>query len=412
MSLHGNDQFIHFPSTRDSTHASSVIAMDTFCHSADDDSMESVENYPGDIDDINYSSMMMPKNADLNDTSELNYSNQAQQSACQPAAARTGGEMGVSSTNDEEVLNTDTVTAQARDGPSIGISGGSVGMGASHEAEIHGIDVFANRSESGACDVEPIAEVIENQGQTGENQGQMGENQGQTGENQGQTGEFAPGDGPRDDFVEETDREDPHGDSQDVVSRSMVRADSGSKIIGSTKAESMESGEKNSDMHVLAHEVSAHPSLSCNAVMYSGMEASKDEVSQEGKQSPADECAYPESDSIMANALEPPNGENSFEEGVEFDPIKHHNSFCPWVNANVAAAGCSNVASSSSGVVALCGWQLTLDALDAFQALGHIPVQAVESESAASLYKDDHIAAGRKLLPRHSFSKSRSRGQS
>lgn len=387
MSQHANDQVIRFPSTRDSTHASSVIAMDTICHSGDDNSMESVENYPGDVDDINYPAMMIPKSADLNETSELNYSNQAQQSACfQPAGAQTGGEMGVSSTNDgEEVLNTDTVTVQARDGPSIGISGGSVGMGASHEAEIHGTDIFANRSDSGAGDVEPIAEVVENQGQTGE---------------------FAPEHGSRDEFVEEMDREDPHGDSQDVVSQSLGRADSGSKIVGSTKAESMESGEKNSDMQVLAHETSAHPSLSCNAIVYSGIEASKEEVSQGGKQSPGYECGYPESDNMMANGIGPPNGGSNFE-GVQFDPIRHHNSFCPWVNGNVAAAGCSSGASSSAGAVALCGWQLTLDALDAFQSLGHIPVQAVESESAASLYKDDHLAPSRKLLARHSFSKNR-----
>lgn len=81
-----------------------------------------------------------------------------------------------------------------------------------------------------------------------------------------------------------------------------------------------------------------------------------------------------------------PNGDSNFG-GVEFDPIKHHNRFCPWVNGNVAAAGCSTGVSSSAGAVALCGWQLTLDALDNFQSHGHIPVQAVESESAASLYK-------------------------
>lgn len=74
---------------------------------------------------------------------------------------------------------------------------------------------------------------------------------------------------------------------------------------------------------------------------------------------------------------------------MEFDPIKHHNYFCPWVNGNVAAAGCSTSGGPSSSVsaVALCGWQLTLDALDAFQSLGHIPIQTVESESAASLHK-------------------------
>ncbi|XP_048498893.1 uncharacterized protein LOC104907362 [Beta vulgaris subsp. vulgaris] len=386
---HGNDQVLRYPATRDSTHASSVIAMDTICHSADDNSMESVENYPGDVDDINFPSVAMPKNADVADTSDLNYSNQAQQSVCfQPATARTGGEMGVSSTNDEEVLNTDTVTAPARDGPSIGISGGSVGMGASHEAEIHGTDVFANRSDSGVGDVEPIAEVVENQGQTGE---------------------FAPERGSRDDFVEEMDREDPHGDSQDVVSRSMGRADSGSKVVGSTKAESLGSGEKNSEMQVLAQEASVHPSLSCNAIVYSGIEASKEEVSQGGKQSPADEDVCPESDYMMANGTGLPNGDSNFG-GVEFDPIKHHNRFCPWVNGNVAAAGCSTGVSSSAGAVALCGWQLTLDALDNFQSHGHIPVQAVESESAASLYKDDHLTSSHKLLARNSFSKSR--GQS
>lgn len=66
----------------------------------------------------------------------------------------------------------------------------------------------------------------------------------------------------------------------------------------------------------------------------------------------------------------------------EFDPIKQHHHFCPWVNGNVAAAGCS-----SGGAMALCGWQLTIDALDAYHTQGHIPAATMESESAASLYK-------------------------
>ena len=58
------------------------------------------------------------------------------------------------------------------------------------------------------------------------------------------------------------------------------------------------------------------------------------------------------------------------------------------MNGNVAAAGCSSSDSSTSAdVIALCGWQLTLDSLDALRSLGHIPVQIVHSESAASLYK-------------------------
>lgn len=71
---------------------------------------------------------------------------------------------------------------------------------------------------------------------------------------------------------------------------------------------------------------------------------------------------------------------------MEFDPIVHHNQFCPWVNGNVAAAGCT-ASSTVTDAFALCGWQLTLDALDNLPSLGNIAIQNVPSESAASLYK-------------------------
>ncbi|CAM0876657.1 unnamed protein product [Alopecurus aequalis] len=335
---------VEHPSARDSMRASSVIAMDI--RSADEDSMESVEYHPDAGIDINMPSSSGHRNIEMNDAFDLNDSNQAQQSACaQPAAGSDGREIGGSSTNEgEEVLNAGTTSAFARDQLSLGISGGSVGMGASHEAEIHGIDVSVQRTESVVGDAEPITDLTEAMGHTGES---------------------VPGPGLTDEFVpEEVDREEPHGDSQDIVFRSAGRADSGSKIYGSNKADSGESGKKMG--------------------LALGFDASKEEVTQAGKIQIAD-------DVVMGlnydpqNELGATNGENDYEPGLpDFDPIKHHNSYCPWVNGTVAAACCYD-ASSSSGSSELCGWQLTVDALDTFQSLGQSQIQTMQSESAASL---------------------------
>jgi hypothetical protein len=265
---------------RDSTRASSVLAMD-MVHSPEDDSMESVENYPSvDMDDIHLPSPPIHRNnnVELNDMLDLNYSNQAQQSTClQPAAGSVAREVGGSSTNEgEEILNAETTNAYARDRGqvSLGISGVSVGMGASHEAEIHGADGSVHRTDSVVADAEPVAEVTENLG--------------------AHTGESVPGPGLMDEFVPE---EVPQGDSQeqDMVSHSLARADSGSKIYGSTKADSVESGEKFGSHGVVGPDSSVHPSLSCNAGIYSAWEVSKEEVTQTGN-------AYPRSE------FDPENG--------------------------------------------------------------------------------------------------------
>ncbi|KAK6932161.1 Zinc finger, C3HC-like [Dillenia turbinata] len=426
----GSNQVVEYPSAIDSTRASSVIAMDTLCHHANEDSMESVENYPGDVDDVHFPSSSIYGNLDMNETSELNNSNQAQQSiGFQPAVEIDPGEMGVSSTNDGDViLNAETVTAQARDGFSFGVSGGSVGMCASHEAEILGADVSVYHADSVVGDMEPRAEEAENLGQTGES---------------------APDPGLMDEIVpEETNREHPHGDSQEILSQSVARADSGSKIDGFAKAESVESGEKQSQSHKLAHQTSARLSHSYNAMVNSGYKTPKKGVKKGGKTSVTSDCAYMGSDCATANGIgitsfvlqkfqkrspkpfsdldkneiseilhrrrkpllevysfqlvaaavvpitadtispRPPKGESNYEEATEFDPIIHHNQFCPWVNGNVAAAGCSSCASGIiADAVAYCGWQLTLDVLDALRSMGSIPVQTVQSESAASLHK-------------------------
>lgn len=207
--------------------------------------------------------LQVHQNVEMNDVLDLNYSNQAQLSAnAQPAAGSDVRDIGRSSTNEgEEVINSETTPTFGRDQLSFGVSGGSVGMGASHEAEIHGNVASLQRTESVVGDAEPIAELTETMGQTGES---------------------APGPGLMDEFVpEEVDREEPRGDSQDMMSRSVGQADSGSKIYGSTKADSVESGEKIG--HDTGHGSSMHPSFSCNAGMYAGLDASKDDVTQTGK---------------------------------------------------------------------------------------------------------------------------------
>lgn len=78
------------------------------------------------------------------------------------------------------------------------------------------------------------------------------------------------------------------------------RAGSGLKLIGFARAGSIESGEKTNDMHLLPNEHGNHPSLSCNANIFSACEASK-EVTQVVKQLPTDECGYPRPEYIAAS---------------------------------------------------------------------------------------------------------------
>lgn len=388
MEVFGNQQPIGAHSTRDSAHVSSVIAMDTCYHSLQENSMESVENFPADnYDDVHGPSPSIDKNAEVNEMSELNFSIQAQQSTClQPDAGRAAEETSLS-INDEGdgTLNAENAAFEARGGFSLGISGGSVGMGASHEAEIHGVEASVHRTESTVGEAELVAEVTENQGQTGDFV-----------PDRGLTGEFVP---------DETEREDVHGDSHDfTMSHSVGRVFTGSKIGGSTEGESWESDQKSS--RTVHHEEGNQPTITHNAVIAgSDYEVSKEEATNRAKFSADEGYTIPGYPPGVVNGAERQfnNGIAREHEAAEFDPIQQHHNFCPWVNGNVAAAGCS----SGSIAMALCGWQLTLDALEAYGAQGHIPAVTMESESAASLYKDDQLASVHKLLGRHSMSKNR-----
>lgn len=61
----------------------------------------------------------------------------------------------------------------------------------------------------------------------------------------------------------------------------------------------------------------------------------------------------------------------------QFDPIRQHRHFCPWVNGHVAAA------TSSTGPDVSCGWQIVLDALQDQRSVTGVAA----SEFAASKHK-------------------------
>jgi hypothetical protein len=127
---------------------------------SEENSMDSVEYYPSDENDIDMPSSSTHQNVEMNDVLDLNYSNQAQ-----PATGSDAIDIGESSTNEGEVvINTETEPTFGRDQLNFGISGGSVGMGASHEAEIHGNAASLQRTESVVSDAEPIIELTETMG--------------------------------------------------------------------------------------------------------------------------------------------------------------------------------------------------------------------------------------------------------
>ncbi|KAG8100741.1 hypothetical protein GUJ93_ZPchr0013g35838 [Zizania palustris] len=68
---------LHNPSARDSMRASSVIAMDTI-HSVEENSMESVEYHPCDVDDVHKPSSAR-RSGGMSEALDLNCSNQAQE---------------------------------------------------------------------------------------------------------------------------------------------------------------------------------------------------------------------------------------------------------------------------------------------------------------------------------------------
>eukprot|EP01018_Ginkgo_biloba_P030274 Gb_03739 [translate_table: standard] len=88
--------------------------------------------------------------------------------------------------------------------------------------------------------------------------------------------------------------------------------------------------------------------------------------------------------------------------GMEFDPIRQHRHFCPWVTPHSIAG-----VPSSDTNTGLSGWQLTIDALDQCNAQELASASLRESESTSSRYKVDPVASVRKFFETPSAKKNK-----
>lgn len=354
-----------------SVHASSVIAMDT-SQGKPENSMESVENYPQD-EDMQGTAFSWEKNERAGNE-DLNYIEQAQQSTCHQGNAgdtHAGpSDLGVS-TSDEGDIDTaldneagfcDAAIGMGQ-GLSVGVSGGSVQMGASHEAEIHGADLSVHKMESMLNEGELMTEVTDPQRQTSESV-----------PGQALTGQSLP------DEMRLVNALDHQVDSIEAVpSLSVAKVSSRVKREDSGQEESWEGKQKGSqgslgdklvDASYLASTVLVQEANASSKLASTGVKAADAPVAhREGRRR---------------------GHRRSREQVEEFDPIHQHHFYCPWINGCVAAAAGSGDAPVKA---ALCGWQLTVDALDAYPVPNSVFAAPMESESAASMHKGNGFAA-------------------
>ncbi|BFI32273.1 hypothetical protein MPTK2_4g04310 [Marchantia polymorpha subsp. ruderalis] len=334
---------------RDFPRSSSVNAIDTYYTQKQENSMESVENHREDSD--GHETAASGETHDLVDQVEGTETVvQAQHSGCREAGSGRSVqpvEPGLSKSDevgcDEgaetnvAVISTGTGTGG---GASVAMGGGSVGMEGSHEAElqgeVNGADFSVHRTHSVAED------------------------------------------------AEKADLRDARGDSHEV----MLASGPGkrrSKAKGPTEGESGESRGKRICVDDRDQTDDEGTVDTTKAVIFHGDSALEKEAT-DGHMA----AGNADEDNGCTTVNGPGRGLEEMRiwetETGEFDPIRQHRHFCPWVNVQVAAA-----ASSSSS--AACGWQLTVDAIHTSQ-----PGGLAETESTASMYKADPLLSVRKML--------------
>ncbi|KAL2628855.1 hypothetical protein R1flu_013541 [Riccia fluitans] len=354
--------------------SSSVNAIDTYYNQKQENSMESVENHREDTD--GNETAASGENHDLVEQLE-GTETVVQQSGCREAGSGRSVQPvqpGLSKSDEVgcddgaetnlAVISTGTGTGG---GVSVGMGGGSVGMEGSHEAElqgeVNGADFSVHRTHSVAGEVEFVAEVNENHGLTGE---------------------FVPDRGVMAESVaedaEKADVRDGRGDSHEVMHATQP-GKRRTKSEGSVEGASGESRGKRIRLHDREQTDDEATVDTTKAVILYGDSALEKEAT-DGHMAAV--TAGENNGCTTVNG--PGRGLDELRiwehESGEFDPIRQHRHFCPWVSVHAAAS------SSSSAV---CGWQLTVEAVHSSLSGG-----LAETESTASMHKVDPLVSVRK----------------
>eukprot|EP00249_Psilotum_nudum_P018884 c27001_g1_i1 orf=128-3028(+) len=346
---------------------SSVDAVDTCYHSRQENSMESVE-MPQDVD-----SQATAVSVENNDAEV--HTLQAQQSTCGEVFSNQRAIAGFGLSRSDEGGNETNVAAigtgsDKEHGFSVGMGSAKFDTSGSQDTSVYRSRMSVLHVESGVDEVDDVAEVTENLGQITEvvrrreKSGLVafkdGYQEAQLSTYSEQKGTSVKGTA----CMEGESGESRGKDAQEMGADPMSAVDAQTKIY-----DPIVTNEK----RVLKTEV-----------MVTCLEPIKLDVSPTGA------CA-----GLTVDADKLPESKKLWDtESKEFDPIRQHRHFCPWVNVNAAMVGFGNITPGG----ACCVWELALDGLSNAAI-------ATESESASSQYNVHPLASVRKILGSGSHSK-------
>ncbi|KAJ7287873.1 hypothetical protein O6H91_Y317500 [Diphasiastrum complanatum] len=355
---------------KDTPVSSSVNAVNTTCYCKMANSAESVEYLPEGSD--GHETGVSGKNEQLaRFGADVQANNRQSEEVVEPGSSR-------SDEGDGEGLGTNVVGVNSNTKTrNICMTGASDGIARNHEAamegEVNRTEISYNFLPSTAAETEHVADMVNPQVRRNESVN-----------DRGLTGESVPR------MIKKL-VVDTHGDSNEVfVSLSLGHGEASVKA----KVSQRECEEHRVQAQKIEHRMQDDTNDTIVGLLISGETGTVEHADAEGPQN--SKSLHSLTGKYFAGASE---AVNSIEdkclawnkEDGSFDPVLQHHHFCPWVNTNATD-------------ISLCGWQLTLDALNALRIKEHIPGGMTESESTASKYKGNPLVSVRSLFRGSSLS--------